>query len=40
MPQISSRIFFELKESILIYDLSGVGGRLDMDLMDIQATNH
>jgi hypothetical protein len=36
----SSSIFFELKETILFYNLSGIGGRLDRDLMAIQATNH
>jgi hypothetical protein len=32
MPRGSSSIFFELKESILLYDLSGVGSRLDREL--------
>jgi hypothetical protein len=40
MPWGSSSIFFELKKSILLYDLGGVGSRLDRDLMAIQATNH
>jgi hypothetical protein len=40
MPQSSSSIFFKLKETILIYDLSRIGGRLDRDLIAIQATDH
>jgi hypothetical protein len=35
MPQGSSSIFFELKKSILLYDLGGVGSRLDRDLAAI-----
>jgi hypothetical protein len=40
MPQSSSSIFFDLKETILLYDLSGIGGILGRDMMAIQATNH
>jgi hypothetical protein len=40
MPQSSSSIFFKLKETILIYDLSWIGGRFDRNLMAIQDTNH
>jgi hypothetical protein len=40
MPQSSCSIFFKLKKPILFNDFGGVCGRLDRDLMTIQATNH
>jgi hypothetical protein len=40
MPWCSCGIFFELKNSILIDDFSGVHSILDKDMVIVQDTNH